>query len=195
MVTVSLTMPHGRRLNLTHKTEHFPRKAIGRLGWERVHLLHRSSKFTDPVSSLSYCLAPQPQKCFCLRGLLQEGAAGGVACWGAHWGCLARFGFCFLATFVEYAVLFWCYYPELNYTRNLHNDAGVSLQCCRAILVSPSVNLRAAALERLLNLILQQHICFASCSFEGQPFAHTAFASFPACVPLTARRAVVISLQ
>lgn len=82
VVTVSLTMPHGHRLNLTHKIKHFTCKAIGRLGWERVHLLRRSSKFADLVNSLSYGLAPQSQKCFCLQGFLQEGTAGGVACWG-----------------------------------------------------------------------------------------------------------------
>lgn len=68
-------------------------------------------------------------------------------------------------------------------------------QRCRAILINPSVNLGVAALERLLNSISWQHICFANCWFGGQPFAHTAFASFPVRLQLTARLAMVISLQ
>lgn len=69
----------------------------------------------------------------------------------------------------------------------------MSLQCCRAILISPSVNLRMESLERSLNIILWQHICFANCCFEGQPFACTAFASFPVCQAVHGYFLIVIS--
>lgn len=44
-------------------------------------------------------------------------------------------------------------------------------------MISLSVNLRVAARERLLDVVLWQHICFANGCFEGQLFALTAFPS------------------
>lgn len=108
------------------------------------------------------------------------GVPSGVICWERHFGLWPGLAFAFLPPLQDVLGYF-----EASGTLRLNDiqPAFMSmwkempLWCCRAILISLSVSLRATAQERLLDIVLWQHICFAEGCFEGQPFALTAFPS------------------
>lgn len=85
-------VPHGHRplfikQNLTYKTKPLLHKATDILGGGKADFFHRGSKFTDPISFISYDLTGWPWKCLCPGGFLQEGVPVGSSAGGSTLSC------------------------------------------------------------------------------------------------------------